>query len=296
VLVGDYQHVKAGDTLIEIDNAEYAAHVAQAEASVRNAEAAIRNLDSRIELQHHLIAEAEAGRVGIKADRDRATSERDRQQALARGNWSTAQKVETAVADAKKLEAHVVEKEAEIAAVRQQLSVLQTQTDQANAELDSRRAELDIARIALGYTQINAPVDGVASASGVREGQYVKAGAQVISIVPLPHLYVQANYKETQLARVRPGQLATVTVDAFPGTSFSGRITRLSPATGSEFSLLPPDNATGNFTKVAQRVTVRIEIEPTAELAELLRPGMSVIATIHTDQASSDSLGAAASR
>ncbi|KAB2661636.1 HlyD family secretion protein [Brucella tritici] len=141
-----------------------------------------------------------------------------------------------------------------------------------------------LAQIDLDRTRITAPMDGVVGVSGAREGQYVRAGSQLVSVVPVSKLYVVANFKETQLAKFRPGQLVNVTVDTFPGKELRGHVERLSPATGSEFSLLPPDNATGNFTKVAQRVGVRIALEQNGELDELLRPGMSVVATVHTDQ------------
>ena len=286
LLVGDYQHVKAGDVLVEIDDAEYLARVAQALAGVAAAEATLRNLDSRLELQRRVIAQSEAGVAAVIADQDRAVSERSRQEALARDGWSSRQRLELAVADTKRFDAQLAEKQAEVAAARQQLDVLHTQAGQADAELGNAHAALDLAQIELSYTRIKAPVDGVVSASGVREGQYVRVGSHVISVVPLPNVYVLANYKETQLGKVRPGQTATVTVDALPGRVLNGRVARLSPASGSEFSLLPPDNATGNFTKVAQRIGVRIELDPAPALEDLLRPGMSVVATIRTDQPS----------
>lgn len=283
LLVKDYQHVTAGQLLMVIDPAEYSARVSQAEAGVSAAQAAIRNTQSRIELQHRFIEQAEAGFEAIKADRDLATSENRRQASLTRDGWSTEQRLEAAVADVKRHEAKLQEKGAEIAAQRQQLDVLRTQLEQAEADMASRQAALTLANVELDRTRIVAPIDGVVGASGVREGQYVRGGSQVISIVPLPNLYVVANYKETQLARFRPGQQVSVTVDTFPGKVLTGHVEGLSPATGSEFSLLPADNATGNFTKVAQRVGVRIALDPGGELIGLLRPGMSVVATVHTD-------------
>lgn len=282
--VADYQAVKAGEALFEIDDKEYLARVAQAEAGVSAAEAALRNIDSRIELQRRVIAQSQAGIAAIIADRDRAAQERGRQEALTRDGWTTAQRLELAIADTQRFEARLSEKDAEIAVQRQQLAVLDTQEEQARADQESRRAALELARIELGHTRIVAPISGTVSAGLVREGQYVRAGSQLISIVPLPHVHVVANYKETQLSKVRAGQAVSVTVDMFPGKVLTGRVERLSPASGAEFSLLPADNATGNFTKVAQRIAVRIALDPAAEIEGQLRPGMSVVTTIHTDR------------
>lgn len=284
LLVEDYQHVKAGQLLMEIDPTEYQARVDQAGASVAAAQAAIRNAQSNITLQQRVIEQAEAGLAALNADRERVASEGQRQTSLTKNGWSTAQKLEAAIADVKRIEAQVAEKQAEIAAQRQKLDVLATQSDQAKAELSNQQAALALAQIDLERTHITAPIDGVVGVSGAREGQFVRAGSQLVSVVPVSKLYVVANFKETQLAKFRPGQVVSVTVDTFPGKELRGHVERLSPATGSEFSLLPPDNATGNFTKVAQRVGVRIELETDGELDALLRPGMSVVATVHTDQ------------
>jgi membrane fusion protein (multidrug efflux system) len=283
VLVGDFQPVRAGDELVQIDDSDYAAQLARAQAAIGSAEATIRNADSQIVLQQKIIAQSEAVVGEVVADRDRAKSEYDRQQAASSEGWTTAQKRENAVADLRRFEAQLVEKQADVDAQRHRIDVLQTQKQQAEADLASRKADLDIARINLARTHIMSPVDGIASASRVRIGQFVSAGTRVIDVVPLPHLYVLANYKETQLSRIRSGQAATLTIDAFPGHVLTGHVVDLSPASGSEFALLPPDNATGNFTKVAQRIAVRIEIDDADGLADLLRPGMSVVPTIHTD-------------
>src|SRR5262249_7191749 len=157
---------------------------------------------------------------------------------------------------------------------------LDSQRKQAQATLDAQQAARDLAQINLGYTRITAPVDGMVGERQVRPGQYVNVGTQVISVVPLPKVWVVANYKETQMTRVRVGQPASVTVDAFPGTVLHGHVDSWSPASGAQFSLLPPDNATGNFTKVVQRIPVKIVLDPDPAVDELLRPGMSVIATI----------------
>lgn len=285
VAVHDYQHVRAGDILAEIDPSEYQARVIRASAAVAAAEAAIRNVDSRLLLQQRLIAQADAGISAITADRDRAEAEHARQTALTRDGWSTNQRLEEALAAIRRFEAQLNEKRADAAATREQVNVLGTQREQAEADLGSRKAELALAEIELGHTRIVAPSDGVVNSSSVRTGQYVSPGTRVISVVPLPNVYVVANYKETQLGKVRVGQSVSVAVDMFPGETLRGRVEQISPASGSEFALLPPDNATGNFTKVAQRIAVRIELTDIPDgLKALLRPGMSVLSTIHTDR------------
>lgn len=282
--VRDYERVSAGDLLAEIEPAEYRAKVERASAAVAAAEAAIRNVDSQIALQHRIIAQADAGILAIEADRDRAASEHIRQTMLVRDGWSTSQRLEGAVAEIKRFEAQMSEKRAEAEAQRQQLEVLKTQRDQAQAELGSRKAELDLAQIDLRHTQIMAPFDGVVNASSARSGQYVSVGTRIISVVPLPNVYAVANYKETQLEKVSVGQSVSITIDTFPGRTLTGWVEEIAPASGSEFALLPADNATGNFTKVAQRITVKIKLDVVPEdLKPLLRPGMSVVSTIHTD-------------
>jgi membrane fusion protein (multidrug efflux system) len=161
--------------------------------------------------------------------------------------------------------------------------VLDTQEAQLRADVKAKQAALDVAKINLGYTRILAPVDGMVSERSVRDGQYVHAGSQVISVVPLDNVWVLANYKETQLTHVAIGQRAEIRVDTFPGIVITAMVASIAPGNGAQFSLLPPDNATGNFTKVVQRIPVKLRIAPNNPLAGKLRPGMSVIATILTD-------------
>ena len=172
---------------------------------------------------------------------------------------------------------------ANVAAAQRQLEVQHSQEAQLAASLKAAEAELDLARINLGYTVIRSPVDGMVGQRRVYPGQYVGIGTQVIAVVPLHHVYVVANYKETQLTHLRIGQPAEIRVDTFPGIVLHGHVASWSPGTGSEFALLPPDNATGNFTKVVQRLPVRLDLDDDGGLQERLRPGMSVEVTIHTD-------------
>jgi membrane fusion protein (multidrug efflux system) len=283
VAVGDYQVVKAGDLLVEIEHADFRARVAQAYANFLAAEASIGNLKARKDLQHAQIDEAQSTILATQADVDRTKQESQRQRNLLQSSYGTAQKVEQAVADQKRFEATLVKNQSELAAARRQMAVLDTEEIEIRADAKAKHAALELARITLGYTWISAPVDGLLGERGVRPGQYVHVGTQVISVVPLDNVWVIANYKETQLTRVAVGQPAEITVDTFPGTVIHGKVAGISPASGSQFSLLPPDNATGNFTKVVQRLAVKIVLDPDNPLAGKLRPGMSVSATILTD-------------
>jgi membrane fusion protein (multidrug efflux system) len=175
-----------------------------------------------------------------------------------------------------------------IAAQRHQLEVLSGTKKQRAADLLGAKAALAAARLRLGYTKIAAPFDGVVGERQVQPNDYVNVGSSLINVVPLPDVYVIANYKETQLTRVRPGQSVDVTVDSFPNEQLHGRVERVAPASGSQFALLPPDNATGNFTKVVQRIPVRIQLDKGQPLLERLLPGMSVVTRIHTDEAGAD--------
>jgi membrane fusion protein (multidrug efflux system) len=283
VPVGDFQVVKAGDLLVEIEHEDYRAHVAQAYADLLAAEAAVGNLKARKDLQHAQIDEAQSTIAATQADVDRTKQELARQRNLLATSYGTAQKVEQAVAEQKRFEATLAKNQAEFEGERRQMAVLDTEEIQLRADAKGKRAALELARIALGYTWITAPVDGLVGERGVREGQYVHVGTQVISVVPLDNVWVVANYKETQLTHVAIGQKAEVTVDTFPNVVIHGTVAGISPASGSQFSLLPPDNATGNFTKVVQRIAVKIVLDPGNALAGKLRPGMSAVATIIVD-------------
>lgn len=283
VLVADFQHVKAGEVLALIDDRDYRLQLARASATRKAASSSVAIFESQIKLQARIIAQAEASARAVKADMERAESEYVRQQEASRKGWSTAQKFETATAEMKRFSAQVEERQTAVDVEKEKVTVLTTQLAEAQAALDVQRAAVELAALTLERASIKAPFDGVVGTSNVRQGQYVGIGTKIISVVPLPHLYVIANFKETQLGRVRTGQPVTMTVDMLPGRSLRGHIAKISPASGSEFALLTPDNATGNFTKVAQRVPVRIELDDTGEIGELLRPGMSVVPTIHTD-------------
>jgi membrane fusion protein (multidrug efflux system) len=286
VPINDFQNVKAGQLLVEIEDDDYKARVDQAQADVMTAEAAITNLKSRKTYQHSVIVDAESAIAATQADVERTRLEEIRQRDLVASTYGTQQHLEQATADEKRFLATLARDRAELEAQRQQLGVLDTEELQLRAQLKAKQAMLDLSKITLGYTRIVAPVDGWVGERGVREGQYVGPGVQVIAVVPLDTVWVVADYKETQLTRVAVGQPASITVDTFPGVVVTGHVDSISPASGSQFSLLPPDNATGNFTKVVQRIPVKIVLDRGQSLSGRLRPGMSVIATIHTGTAS----------
>jgi len=282
VAVIDFQHVKAGDLLIQIDPADYQVQVAQAEAGVAAAQAALDNLNNQVELQYATIAQAEAAQVSAAAQEVEARQEQERQQSLSQTESGTRQRFEQATAAYAKAQADVRASRAVIAAQRHQLEVLQGTKKQRAADVEAAKAALSAAKLRLGYTRIAAPFDGVVGERQVQPGDYVNIGTNLINVVPLPRVYVIANYKETQLTHVRPGQPVEITVDTFPNDTLRGRVERVAPASGSQFALLPPDNATGNFTKVVQRIPVRIQLDDNQPLLSRLLPGMSVVTSINT--------------
>jgi membrane fusion protein, multidrug efflux system len=288
VAVNDFQRVKVGDLLVQIDPADYEAQVAQAEAGVAAAQAAFDNLANQIELQYATIAQGEAQQVSAQAQEVEARQEQERQQSLTQTEAGTRQKLEQATAGYARAQADVQASRAVIAAERHQLEVLNGTKKQRAADIEAAKATLAAAKLRLGYTRIVAPFDGIVGERQVQPGDYVNIGSNLINVVPLPDVYVIANYKETQLTRVKPGQPVDVTVDTFPNERLHGRVERIAPASGSQFALLPPDNATGNFTKVVQRIPVRIALDKGQQLLERLLPGMSVETRIHTDEATAD--------
>jgi membrane fusion protein, multidrug efflux system len=283
VAVDDFDRVKQGDLLVEIDDSDYKARVAQAQAELDGAEATIENIKARKAAQKAAVDEAQDAVAATQADVVRSNQEAERQRSLYATTYGTAQRVEQTTADAKRFAATFARDQAAVQAQQRNLAVLDTEESELRAAAKAKAAALDLAKINLGYTRITAPVAGEVSERGVRAGQYVHSGSQVISVVPLDNVWVIANYKETQLTHVAIGQRAVVRVDTFPGYTINAMVASVAPASGSQFSLLPPDNATGNFTKVIQRIPVKLRIGADNPLAGKLRPGMSVEATILTD-------------
>ena len=280
VRVADNQPVRAGDVLVTLVDSDYAARVAEAAANVVSAQAAIIGIDSRLLLQLSLIEQAEAAAAGAQAELTRSRRDYERLQALRRDDVVSRQRLETVEADFAKATAAMASARAALAAERQRLDVLQSERVLADARVEEARAVQNVAEVDLANTVIRAPVDGVVGNRGVQVGHYVRAGTNLLSVVPLPHVHVVANFKETQIGRMRIGQRVRIKIDAFPDTPLEGRIDSFAPASGARFSLLPPENASGNFTKVVQRVPVRISLPQDHPLKEWLRPGLSAVVSV----------------
>jgi membrane fusion protein, multidrug efflux system len=291
VKVVDNQQVAEGAVLFVIDDRDFKAKVAQAEAVVATEEASIATYDSRLKLQQAMIDQAAAVVQSAEADLARMQQDYKRYSTLMTSDFASRQRFEQAEADARKAEAALAKSRAALAGEQSQLAVLRSQQHEEEAKLQQARANLWLAKNDLDNTVIRAPISGVAGNRAGQVGQYVKAGTQLLSLVPLTQLYVTANFKETQLTRMRPGQIAEVSVDAYPDQILQGRVESFAPGSGAQFSLLPPDNATGNFTKIVQRVPVRVALPANAPLSGLLRPGLSVTVTVDTREAGAGGTG-----
>jgi membrane fusion protein (multidrug efflux system) len=294
--VADNQTVRQGDVLVVIDDRDFRARVAEAEGAVAGAQAAIANMDSQLALQESEIKRVQASLASGAVELRHAQQDYGRTQSLMKSNWVSRERYDSMEADLHKAEAALQERQAALVTEQSRTSVLTTQRRQAEATLLRAEATLRLARNNLDDTLIRAPIDGVVGNKGVQVGQYVKAGTQLLSIVPLAHVYVVANFKETQLARMRPGQQVDIRIDAYPGQTLVGRVESFAPASGSQFSLLPAENATGNFTKIVQRVPIRIALPAGGALSGLLRPGLSVVVSVDTrtgPDATTDGLAAA---
>ncbi len=280
--IGDGEAVKAGDVLVEIDPVDARLSVDAAEAKIATQEATVARIAAQIEAQRASVAQAEAQLVAARADAERAMSEFDRATALVKVAAGTQQKLDQARADRDRTQAAVASAEAGVAAARGARLVFEAQKREAEQGAAELAVALDKARRDLGFTRVVAPFDGVVGNRAAQTGALVQPGTRLLALVPLDRVYVEANFKETQLKRIRPGQTARIEVDALGGEVIEGRVVGLSPATGAQFSLLPPENATGNFTKIVQRVPVRIEVTGAAARRGLLRAGLSVTAEVDT--------------
>jgi membrane fusion protein (multidrug efflux system) len=308
VKVNDYQSVRKDELLVQLDDDDYKAQVAQAVAGVEAAKAAFENNRRQRELQdaridralagvdqaNAQIAAAQAGKEAVQADVVRTRAERTRQEELLKTKSATQQKVEAAVADEERYTAQYTSRDADLVqartflrsnelavlAERRTKTVLESQEGQLVADLHAKEAGLTVAQVNLGYTRIIAPADGTVGERQVRPGQLVTPGTQVMTFVEKIR-WVQANFRETQLTNIKVGDSAEVRVDIYPGEVVKGRVLEIAPASGSSFALLPPDNATGNFTKVIQRVPVKIALDD-SDLTSRLRPGLSAVVTVKT--------------
>ena len=309
VNVSDYQSVKSGQVLIELDDEDYRAALNQAqaalaasEASLADNQAAKRIQDAQIDAAKAGISQAEAainaakaGIASVSSERERALSELRRQQALFDSKAATHQQLEAATAQQGQLsglvdarEADLARSEGALAASQSQLETSRRQREALNtkdavykADIEAKKAAIVVAQVNLAYTRIAAPADGTVGERHALAGQLIAPGTQVIDLVQ-SEVWVQANFKETQLTHMRVGDSADIRVDTFPNRTFRGKVEQLSPASGSQFALLPPDNATGNFTKVVQRVPVKVVFASGQPNLDRLRPGFSAVVTVHT--------------
>lgn len=280
VAVVDNQQVHAGDLLATIDDRDYRAELAKAEARVAEQNAALANLDALTDLQAAAIDEARAKVESAAAETRRATDDARRADSLIKRNVVSAQDYELSSAAAEKARADTDSAKAALVAAQRQLAVIGTQRRQTQAILAHANAEADLARLNLGYTEIRSPIDGVVGNRGARVGDYASVSAQLMSVVPSSGLYVVANFKESQIAHMQPGQKVRIRADVLKGVTFEGHVDSLAPATGAQFSLLPAENATGNFTKIVQRVPIRIRLDGAGATLGNLRPGLSVVAGV----------------
>ena len=308
VAVEDYATVKPRQLLVQLDDQDYQAVLVEARAALAGAQAALAEnqsakciQDAKIQNAETMITEAkaaiDAAQAGIttaQSDVERTDLERKRAQALLAAKAATHQQLEQAIADAGRFAGMLASREADLAhaqaawassrslleAEKRQRTALDTRDNVYRADIQAKQAAIIVAQVNLGYTQITAPTAGAVGERHVQEGQLVAPGMQVIDLVK-GDVWIQANYKETQLTNIRPGDQADIKIDAFPGTTIHGKVVEISPASGSQFALLPPDNATGNFTKVVQRLPVKITLDPNHPLQGRLRPGFSVVVTIH---------------
>jgi membrane fusion protein, multidrug efflux system len=281
VLVGDNQPVKAGQLLARIDDRDFRSALDSAHADVDAAEASVRNLDAQIALQQPIIEQETADVAAAEANLQFAREEQARYDGLMKTGSGTIQRAQQTDAALREKNAQLQHEKSGLVAAQRKVDVLTTERAKAVAQLDRARAVEQQAALNVSYTRIAAPVDGTVGARSLRTGQFVQAGTQLMAVVPLDAVYVVANFKETQLTHVRNGQPVDIRIDSFHDTKLRGHVDSLSPASGLEFALLPPDNATGNFTKIVQRVPVKIVLDD-HNLTGLLRPGMSAEPTVNT--------------
>jgi membrane fusion protein, multidrug efflux system len=282
IAVSDNQYVRAGQLLIRIEPADFKAARERALALVAQAQASVADLEARIAMQHSLIAQAQAD---LAASRDQMRFDAEdaaRDRALARAGAGSVREAQHSATAYQAAQAATLAAQARVSASQQQVAVLGAALRQAQASLGQASAQLRTASLNLGYTDIRSPIDGYVGDRSAQIGAYVTAGTQLLSIAPAHGLWVDANFKEDQIGRMHPGQPANIVADVDPGHVFHGHIVSLAPATGAVFSIIPAENATGNFTKIVQRVPVRIALDGADGTLGLLRPGLSTTASVDT--------------
>ncbi|MFL5255218.1 MAG: HlyD family secretion protein [Rhodopila sp.] len=282
ILVTDNQYVDAGQPLLRIDPSDYAAAVGHARAELRAKQGNVDNLEAKRRLQLSLIGGAEADLAARQAQAAFAAQDAERYRSLAMTAAGSRQDDQRAVAGDRAAKAAVLSAQAALGAAGQQLGVLDTELVIAKANVTQAEADLRMAELNLGYTVITAPIAGYVGNRSAQVGSYVAAGTNLLSVVPAHGLWVDANFKEDQIAQMKPGSPATIVADVLPGRSFHGQVISMAPATGAVFSVIPPQNATGNFTKIVQRVPVRILLDADGQDLGLLRAGLSTYVRVNT--------------
>jgi membrane fusion protein (multidrug efflux system) len=318
--VGDYQLVTAGQLLVQLEDDDYAAMLAEAKAGLASAHAQLADNQSAKQIQDAQIQNAETGIAqataaldaakaaiaAVQPDVDQTETQRKREEALLASKATTHQELEGAVASADRYAGLLASKQADLAraqgalessravllAAKAQRAALNTKDALYQADIKAKQAAIIVSEVNLGYTRILAPATGAVSERHVQEGQLVGPGMEVIDLVR-GDVWIQANYQETQLTNIQKGDVADITIDTFPGVVLHGKVAEISPASGSQFALLPPDNATGNFTKVVQRIPVKIVLDPDHPLKDRLRPGFSAVVTVHASGKRTTKEGAA---
>ena len=282
VKADDNTKVHAGDVVASIDDGDYRIAVDAARANIATQAATIERIGKQVTAQQAAVAQAKAQVASAQANATRADLELKRQQQLAQQQFASQQKLEQAQSDRDQARAAVLGAEAAVEAADTNVAVLKAQQQEAARTLDQLQTTLAKAERDLSFTTIRAPFEGIIGNRAIQSGDYVQQGQRLASLVPLDDVYIDANFKETQLADLHPGQPVSIAVDALDGHAIAGTVESVAPASGSVFSLLPPDNATGNFTKVVQRIPVRIRVPAKVGAEEILRPGMSVVVSVDT--------------
>jgi membrane fusion protein, multidrug efflux system len=281
VLVQDNQFVKAGQVLIRLDSRDYDARLAQTNAQLQSARAAVGEIHAQQDLQLAKINQQEAEVVAANAELTRTNADHARYTQLVKDDAVSNQVVERADADLSKARASVDQSNAGVQAAKRQLAVLGAQLNDAEANVAKAEAEQRYAALNVEYTTIRSPINGYIGNRTARVGILANTGVSLLTVIPSQGLWVDANFKEDQLKKMRKGDKAEVRLDAADGPAIKGVVESLAPATGATFSVLPPENATGNFTKIVQRVPVRIHLDATAAQQESLRPGLSATVSVH---------------
>jgi len=281
VLIEDNQLVKQGELLATLDDQDQRAALHAAEAQLHSAKAGAEALKQRLAQQKEVIAQADAAVEADKALLDLARSNAERYRNLAKDGSGSVQQEQAAETELRVRGAALHKDLAALAAAQQQEVVLQAELQQAQSDIETAQAALEVAQLQLSYTRILSPINGVIGQRRLRIGQYVHVGEPLLSVVPLHNVYIEANFRETQLAHMAKGQKARISVDALPGVALEGTVDSVSPATGLTFSPIAPSNATGNFTKVVQRLPVKITLDPGQGDTAKLKVGMSVVPTVY---------------